>query len=62
MLPLHSTALFVSNNQHEADLRAAETSKGEVEARSKVLGDTAQRLEGDLARLTAQVSFYTHDT
>eukprot|EP00904_Undaria_pinnatifida_P001842 jgi/Undpi1/11659/HiC_scaffold_36.g13954.m1 len=40
----------------EAERRAAEESQGKAEAKCKVLEGTADRLEGDLARLTAQVA------
>lgn len=41
--------------KNEAERRAVEESKQEVEARCAVLQETTSRLEGDLARLTAQV-------
>lgn len=57
MVPLHFlVTLDCCENQHDTDLRAAEGSKNEAEARCKVLRDTIDRLEGDLATLTAQVS------
>ncbi|CAN0092220.1 unnamed protein product, partial [Sphacelaria rigidula] len=42
--------------KHDTDLRAAEGSKNEAEARCKVLRDTIDRLEDDLATLTAQLT------
>lgn len=46
---------FTRMAKNEAERRAAEESKQETEARCTVLQDTTDRLEGDLARLTAQV-------
>lgn len=40
--------------KNEAERRAAEESEQETEARCAVLQDTTDRMEGDLARLTAQ--------
>ncbi|CAM9112685.1 unnamed protein product [Laminaria digitata] len=42
--------------KNEAERWAAEESKGKAEAKCKVMEGTADRLEGDLARLTAQVA------
>lgn len=50
---LKSTAL-TRMTKNEAGRRAAEESKQEAEARCAALQDTTDRLEGDLARLTAQ--------
>lgn len=44
-----------TQTKSEAERRAAEESQGKAEAKCKVLEGTADRLEGDLARLTAQV-------
>ncbi|CAM9700612.1 unnamed protein product [Pylaiella littoralis] len=44
------------SSKNEAGRRAAEESKQEAEARCAALQDTTDRLEGDLARLTAQVA------
>lgn len=41
--------------KNEAERRAVEESKQEMEARCAVLLETTSRLEGDLARLSAQV-------
>lgn len=41
--------------QNEAERQRAEESKAEAEAKCKTLQDTTDRLERDLARLTAQV-------
>lgn len=41
--------------QREASLRAEEERRSESEARCRVLRDTVNRLEGDLAKLSEQV-------
>eukprot|EP00752_Nemacystus_decipiens_P003758 g3461.t2 len=48
--------LVADSSKNEAERRAAEESKQEVEARCAALQETTSRLEDDLARLSAQVA------
>ncbi|CBJ31988.1 conserved unknown protein [Ectocarpus siliculosus] len=50
------TRFTAAASKDEAERRVLEESRQEAEARCAVLQDTTNRLEGDLARLTAQVA------